>query len=321
MKKFLAFLLATLLLCSMLPFASATDEPSFVVSSASANPGEEVELTVSLANNPGIASFEYTVVYDETVLEWTGVTKENLPGTWDVKVGEAVTWLDADNHMENGVITTLKFKVKEGASAQTSEVTITYDPDDVFDQYEQNVTFAIVPGGVTITATEPEPTSYGTISGLGGVASDSLDLKFYVKDVTLEEGQTEPSFRIQLLDDNKAPVRTLEKVDDTGYATSNKAVYTVKWDSTNSRWVIRVKVFPKFLTYAFSVDLMDAAGENALPMKGYAYGNVGSSEVKTGHAYSFIDYVTIMKIGYPDMPRYATLYDVMCSYGALMKNW
>ena len=194
MKKLLSFLLAALLLAALPLCAAADGIPSFVVSSGSAAPGEEVTLTVSLANNPGIASFEYSVVYDDSVLEWTGVTKGGLAGNWDVGVGEAVTWIDADNHTDNGVVTTLVFTVKANAAPQDTAVTLEYDPDNVFDENADNVAFAVVPGVVTVTGSgTPAPATY-TVSydGNGGIGEPSEQTKTEGEALTLTASSPTP---------------------------------------------------------------------------------------------------------------------------------
>ena len=123
-----------------------------MVSTAEAAPGEEVTLTVSMKNNPGIASFGLNIEYDKDVLSWTGVTKGSISsGTWDVGVDETETWFDFENFTDDVVILTLTFTVADNAPAGTSVVTLTYDPDNVCDEDLENVTFAVSAVGVTVT--------------------------------------------------------------------------------------------------------------------------------------------------------------------------
>lgn len=320
MKKTIACLLIALLFCTMSPLASAESEPSFVVSSASAKPGEEVSITVSLAENPGLASFEYSVVYDKNVLEWTGVTKGNLPGNWDVAVGEAITWIYTDNQMYNGVVTTLTFKVKENATAQTSTVSIEYDPDNVFDENAENVAFAIAPGSVVIQNDEPEAIT-GRVYSLGGKLSDAIDFQFNISDVT---GTDAPQFRVSIGD------RVLSQANsEDAYAKSNVAVYSVEWDGNKisqgvGAWVIRIKLFPKFISSDFKLELLDGSGEPQL-LQGYKYtkkdgsGVIGNAEFLTAQEYSFLDYLEVMS-DY-NGGKYTDLLQAMSMYGNVMENW
>ncbi len=128
--------------------------PQIVVSNASAAPGGTAEITVSLQNNPGIASFELEVVYDEAKLKWTGVTQGNLSGNWDVAVGENALWVNAEDFTEDGVILTLSFEVLEGVSGEAS-VSVTYDSGDIFDANEENISFEVVAGTIVIKSHVP----------------------------------------------------------------------------------------------------------------------------------------------------------------------
>ena len=80
-----------------------------------------------------------------------------------------------------------------------------------------------------------------------------MDLKVYVKDVS---GEGTPRFRVTQPDRAGNPVLT-QAASEADYALSNSAVYTVNWDEANSRWIIRIKVFPKFISSPFTVELLD----------------------------------------------------------------
>lgn len=66
--------------------------PEFKVSSVYAVSGETVKVDVSIENNPGIFSVAFNPVYDETVLEFTGVDYnfELFPG--GTLTGNAAKW-------------------------------------------------------------------------------------------------------------------------------------------------------------------------------------------------------------------------------------
>ena len=167
----------------------AADAPRFTVSSAAARPGETVTLTVAVENNPGLASFEVEVVYDAATLTWTGVTQGELPGNWDTAVGEAITWIDADNYGEDGAVFTLDFQVPDSTADGDYTVSLRYDPDNVFDENAENVTFAVVPGSVTVSSRTP-----GDINGDDKVNNkDVLWLMRFLKgrEVTVVPGSTD----------------------------------------------------------------------------------------------------------------------------------
>ena len=175
MKKIISFLLAALLLTGVLAMsATAAGEPEFRVSTAEASPGETVDLTVSTVNNPGIASFELDIHYDSSVLEWTAVSKGSYGGNWDVGVDESALWIDADNHSDDAVILTMTFKVKDTAPAGLSEVSVSYEQGNVFDEDANDVDFETVSGGVQVKGqvieTKPEfKTQNLVLSGQIGV--------------------------------------------------------------------------------------------------------------------------------------------------------
>lgn len=128
--------------------------PQILVSSASAAPGGTAEITVSLQNNPGIASFELEVTYDKTKLKWIGITQGDMEGNWDVAVGENALWVNAEDYNEDGVILTLTFEVLEGATGESS-VSVAYDSGDIFDVNEKNISFEVVAGTIAIKGHVP----------------------------------------------------------------------------------------------------------------------------------------------------------------------
>ena len=149
MKKSLAIILiVSMFACFFITGAAAAGTPAFAVSSGSAEPGEEVTLTISAKNNPGIAAFEVAVEYDPEMLEWVSVKKGGMDGTWDIQVGSAITWIGTELLTEDAVLATLVFRIKDGASGET-QVSVSYDADDVFDLNEDNVYFDVTSGTVT----------------------------------------------------------------------------------------------------------------------------------------------------------------------------
>ena len=151
MKKLLCFILVLTMLLGMGAFAKAEGELSFVVSSAEAKPGDEVQITVNIVNNPGIAAAEFTVVYDENVLEWTAVTQGEYTGIWDAEPGVKVTWFSNNgNWTSDGLFCTLTFKVKEGVTAEKTEVDLSFEEETVFDWDEVDVPYTVSKGTISL---------------------------------------------------------------------------------------------------------------------------------------------------------------------------
>ena len=168
MKKLLSLILVLTMLVGMAGFASADAGLTFKVSSTEAAPGEEIQVQVSIENNPGVCSVELVVEFDTGVLEWIAPEKakecqEDYDGMWDVFVrngetGVTVQWFGTgDNYYNDGLFCTLTFKVKEDAPAGESPVTLSFKPDTVYDENEDDVPYTFEPGAVTVTGETPEP--------------------------------------------------------------------------------------------------------------------------------------------------------------------
>ena len=180
MKKLLCFILVLTMLLGMGAFARAEGELSFVVSSAEAKPGDEVQITVNIVNNPGIAAAEFTVVYDESVLEWTAVTQGEYTGIWDAEPGVKVTWFSNSGNWDlNGLFCTLTFKVKEGVTVEKTEVDLSFEEETVFDWDEVDVPYTVTKGTITLDVPETLKDGYYLIGQKGwDVASIDPEQKF-----------------------------------------------------------------------------------------------------------------------------------------------
>lgn len=166
MKKALVLILSVMVLFASLPAVSvaAAKEPTFVVSSQKANAGDTVNITVSVKDNPGIISMKLLINYDSSALQLVDAekgkfdsivfgSKENVPFI--------ANWVEPlkPNNKTNGIITTLTFKVLDTAPQGKSEISLSYDPDDVFEVTKTNefinVDFATQSGYVDITNSNP----------------------------------------------------------------------------------------------------------------------------------------------------------------------
>jgi len=149
-RLFASLLFAAVIISALCGYAIADETPVFKVSSVQAEPGETVDITVSTVNNPGIASFEFTIEYDPDVLEWTDVRKGALEGLWSLEIGTDAIWINSDNYSDDSVILVLSFRVKDKAPTGMSEISLSYLADNVFNEREENVSFDIISGGVDV---------------------------------------------------------------------------------------------------------------------------------------------------------------------------
>ncbi len=181
MKKLLALCLTVMLVVAMVPAVSAADAATISVNNVEAAAGETVDVVVSLANNPGIVSMRIEVAYDANVLEFVSKAGGDAFGGMaygpDTANPFIFNWVDTlnPNNTTNGTFAVLTLKVKEGAALGKSDITVTYDPDDIYDVNFDNVGFETVAGSVTvvckhaninkIAAVEPTCTTAGSTEG------------------------------------------------------------------------------------------------------------------------------------------------------------
>ena len=143
--------LALVMVFSMFPMsASATEVPTFAVTSAEGNAGDAVTVAVKIENNPGVMMYNYGIEYDTTRLELIEKTKAGMDdvGIWTINV--KVLWENNDfvNSTYNGDVLLLKFKIKEDAPAGDAEISI-YDFMAL--DYEGNlVEYTLKSGKITV---------------------------------------------------------------------------------------------------------------------------------------------------------------------------
>ena len=157
-KRIIALLLAVVMLLGYVPVpATATEHthPTFVVDTVTASAGETVDVTIRLENNPGITSIKLKVEYADG-LTLVGVTGNpdlgrNFLVSPDGVYPVILNWYDGLADVTGDwVFATLQFTVADGADAGEYPVTISYNPNDVFDVNEDYVSFEIANGAVVV---------------------------------------------------------------------------------------------------------------------------------------------------------------------------
>ena len=137
--------------------------------------GEKVRVTVALANNPGIISLLVKISYDVDALKLVSFEAslesvsfgpiENTPFSvlWEESLSGDAT--------DDFTLVTLVFEIVEDAAVGHYDITLEYDPDDVFNNENQNIEFMAVSGGVDVDAYVP-----GDLDGNGKVQTKDLIL-------------------------------------------------------------------------------------------------------------------------------------------------
>ena len=154
MKKVTAVLLSAimLLICSVIS-SNAADKPIFQTNIVRGDPGEIVEVSLDLLNNPGITALSIDVDYPTEDLELTEVKGCSLFRD-DISTGNTktnplrISWFSSDsqNKTDSGTLAKLYFRIK--GNALLSRVNISYNPENVFNNALQNQTFSTKNGWV-----------------------------------------------------------------------------------------------------------------------------------------------------------------------------
>lgn len=131
-----------------------------VVDNVYAKPGDEVQVSVTLNNNPGVLGMALTVYYDETNLTLQSI--ENGEAFQDVldltpsktlNSGIRFLWdgIDiAENDIKDGTILTMNFKVNGNAQEGIYPITLKYSDGDIVDKNLASVSPQIENGYITI---------------------------------------------------------------------------------------------------------------------------------------------------------------------------
>jgi len=154
-KRIISIVLVVVLLFTCCVIGVTAVQATMNVSSVRTNPGDVVELKVSLENNPGINTFALGFDYDKTSLELLDVTiNKDLGGQFVYK--QRAVWLNNKDTKYNGEFLMLKFKVSDSVKSGDYEVGLTYSPGDISNYDEQDVNFRVKSGTIIVENNETE---------------------------------------------------------------------------------------------------------------------------------------------------------------------
>lgn len=142
-------------LCNTCGFLNS-EVPTFVVSEINAVAGNDnVAVTISLRNNPGIASIVLSLNYDDTHLSLTEVEYNSTIGGQTVcpqVLRNPVTlyWINGfSNAIGDWFFVTLHFDISDHAMGEY-DIQISYEVDNVYNIDEINLPFDVVQGKIII---------------------------------------------------------------------------------------------------------------------------------------------------------------------------
>ena len=131
-------------------------EPTFVVDSVNAQAGDTVTVAVRVKANPGIASIKLLTEYVDgltlTSIEYNTAIggMSQLPQTYDSPA--VLNWFNGAADSEGDfTFAVLTFAVSDEAVAGDYGISVTYNPNDVYDISETNIDFSVVNGKVTVS--------------------------------------------------------------------------------------------------------------------------------------------------------------------------
>ena len=164
MFRVISLIIVALTVVNMLPmavFAIEAAEPTenkmkLSVSSVTAMPGETVDVTVNLLNNPGISSLKINVSYDK-VLQLSDITFNSEFGAYvtaptPYSSPQTITFISPleDVHT-SGVFATLKFTIASDVSDNyDAAITITYNPEDIMNGGFDEIPMDVENGKITV---------------------------------------------------------------------------------------------------------------------------------------------------------------------------
>lgn len=184
-KRIFPLILSLVLIATCMPSFSGeafAASPAIKISSAAAKPGDSVNLTVSISENPGITSIDFSVQYDSAQFTLTGKQNGTLLGgtinsqTLD-KVPYYCGWINSlqkKNYTDNGVLITLTFKVKDGAVNGKQAISFTRSSVTGYNADIKAITFAAENGYIEVSGgKDASKTDSKTDTGTGGSSSQT----------------------------------------------------------------------------------------------------------------------------------------------------
>ncbi len=162
MKKTAIFFISIILLFIFSIGSFAASKGELTVSDVSGKPGETVAVEISLKNNPGIIAIRLDVDYDSSKVDLVEVADGKLLGNGNSTFNNNINtvpytllWEDAtatENHTENGVLATLKFRISDSATGGNVDIKVNIDAASTFDKDLNEIDFSVSDGSIGITA-------------------------------------------------------------------------------------------------------------------------------------------------------------------------
>lgn len=253
-KKIFALILSAAVLVTSLPLYATTafaSSPTIGISSAEAQPGDSVDLTVSITGNPGITSIDFSVQYDAKQFELTA--KKNgklLGGTMNSQTLDKVPYycgwinsLQKENCKDDGVLITLTFKVKDGAVNGKQEISFTQSSVTGYDADIKAVSFTPENGYIEVKNGK-EPAKPSTPSNGGSLPATPTSPTKPTQPGDKDDGNISPSEpttggdKVLTAAQQKtiAKVKAMKIIYTSAKYSKAKKSYTLKYKRSNKAY-------------------------------------------------------------------------------------
>ena len=158
MKKILSVFLTAFILLSIFSFTASAKEikgGKLSVDTVSAKTGQEIEVPIHITENPGIMAITLSITYESSKLEFVSLTKGEVFSSPTYQAHSSKNIIryvicDAADNTKNGIMTTLKFKVKSNAYYGLSPISFKYDSGDFSNSKYDKILPESTAGGVEI---------------------------------------------------------------------------------------------------------------------------------------------------------------------------
>jgi len=162
-RKYIAILLLLIFVLSTFPSAAfAAGNPSVSAGNCKVKPGGEAQLSVSIANNPGLVSFILYVECDTSVFN---LDYDETNESYEIEAGDAfssmlcntqgstgwkIVWYGSNEVASDGLLFTLPLQVAENATAGSHEVKLSYSEKNTLNGTYQKVALNCVNGSIEV---------------------------------------------------------------------------------------------------------------------------------------------------------------------------
>lgn len=132
--------------------------PALMINSVKAKSGDvDVKVAVEIKNNPGIASITASLQYNTKAIELTDIDYNNkavkncsiIPFKKDTNIQRLSFVSNSGNIEGDCTLAVLSFDIKDTADGE-HKITLSYNPDDIYDDKENNVEFKVISGIISV---------------------------------------------------------------------------------------------------------------------------------------------------------------------------